>query len=537
MLVGRVHGVSGLEAREVSERPPTERGGLAPALARVAPATLIVTLLGFGSSVVVARRLGATTMTDAYYLAFSVATFGYLVLLAALRQGAIPKLTEATRAEPQDSFSLGCSELLSATIVTASIISVVVTGIMLALMPAVAGGPEHLVGPTRQYLVELVPYAVSGAMEGTLAAILAVTGMFALPALLVGSEALLKGLLVLLVPELGAQALVLGSLVGNLAAVLVLWELVRHRGVSLRLVGFRRSPLVRSVLALAGPLAVGQTVLQVNPLIDRAAAAGLGSGDVTAFELGMRLYGAPAGLVAAILIAPLAATWSAQLATDGWPAVRRSYSGVVRIVIIVVPPLAITGFLVRHDIVAFVYQSHAYTALAVSRTADVVGLLFFCLTPAILIVPLATIFVIRGDSIFPMKVALANAVLNASLDVALRVPFGLAGIAASTALTYAILCAVYFFEARRRWGALGLRAALRPAAVSGASCVAIVACCVPLFGLSHLGHSRAEQIGVVGLVLAIAVIIHGLFLTLARVVDVPGLVFKPAWRPMPMTKR
>ena len=80
----------------MSERPPTERGSLLRALARVAPATLIVMLLGFGSSVLVARRLGATTMTDAYYLAFSVGTFGYVVLLAALRQGAIPKLTEET---------------------------------------------------------------------------------------------------------------------------------------------------------------------------------------------------------------------------------------------------------------------------------------------------------------------------------------------------------------------------------------------------------------------------------------------------------
>ncbi len=80
-------------------------------------------------------------------------------------------------------------------------------------------------------------------MEGALAAILAVNGMFALPALLVGCETVLKAVLVLLFPRLGAQALVLGSLVGNLANVLVLWQLVRHRGVSLRFVGFRQSPL------------------------------------------------------------------------------------------------------------------------------------------------------------------------------------------------------------------------------------------------------------------------------------------------------
>src|SRR2546429_9883387 len=105
-------------SHELIEAPPTERVGLSSAVARVAPATLIVTLLGLGSSVVVARRLGATTMTDAYYLAISVATVGYLVLLAAVRQGAIPKLTEVMQGHSAASFSLRCSELVSATLVT-----------------------------------------------------------------------------------------------------------------------------------------------------------------------------------------------------------------------------------------------------------------------------------------------------------------------------------------------------------------------------------------------------------------------------------
>jgi hypothetical protein len=38
-------------------------------------------------------------------------------------------------------------------------------------------------------------------------------------------------------------------------------------------------------------------------------------------------------------------------------------------------------------------------------------------------------------------------------------------------------------------------------------------------------------------VLAIALIIHGLFLTIGRVVDVTRLGLKPTWRPMLMIKR
>ena len=179
-------------------------------------------------------------MTDAYYLAYSVATFGFLVLLAALRQGAIPKLTEMRTGSSRQVLSRGCSELLSATLVTTTVISVVATAVMLLAVPLAAAGSEHLVSLTRQYLLELAPYAVSGAMQGALASILAVTGMFAIPALLVGCEPVLKVVLVLVVPGLGAQALVfLGSLGGNLIAVIILWQLApppRNHA------GFRRLP-------------------------------------------------------------------------------------------------------------------------------------------------------------------------------------------------------------------------------------------------------------------------------------------------------
>lgn len=511
-------------------------GSLGKSLVRLAPATLIVQLLGFAASLALAARLGATTMTDAYYLAYSVPLFAYVVLLAAVRQGAIPLLTGAASRQSAQQFATSCSELLTATIVAATALSMAVTAVMVFLLPAVAGGGAHLAALTRTYILELSPYAVSGATLGALGAILAVRGEFAMPALVLGWEPFLKGCLVMLFPALGAQALVIGSLAGNLLAVTVLWELVRRSGVALRPARFRSSPLVRTVLKLTIPLAVGATVLQFNPLIDRAMAAGLGSGNVTALELGVRLFAAPAGLLGAILIAPIATTWSARLARDGWGAVGQSFSRVVAAVVILVPPLAMAGFLVRHDLVALMYKSQAYTAVAVSRTADVLGWLLFGLLPEILFVPLAALFVIHGDSVFPMKVALANGVLNVVLDVMLRGPFAVSGIALSTTITYIILCAVYFWKARRRWP-LDLRSVRRPLAVSGASCIAIFLLCATVFGLSNSSGSRSDELVVVAMVLGMAGLIHGSLVMVGGVARLTGMPVRPGWRPLAALRR
>jgi putative peptidoglycan lipid II flippase len=290
-------------------------------------------------------------------------------------------------------------------------------------------------------------------------------------------------------------------------------------------------------MRLTLPLAVGATVLQFNPLVDRTMAAGLGPGNVTALELGFRLFSAPAGLLGAILIAPIATAWAARLETDGWSAVGRSFSRILGAVVIVVPPLTIVGFLLRHDLVGLVYRSHAYTAVAVSRTADVFGLLLFGLGPEILFVPLSALFVIRGDTVFPMKVAIANATMNALLDLVLRGPLGVSGIALSTTVTYIALCGAYLWQGERLWGALNLRSVLRPLAVSLVSCTAIFVSCATVLGVDRASASRPEELAVSAAVLGVAATIHGSLMILAGIPRMMGIPGGLAWRPLATWRR
>ena len=376
---------------------------------KLVPASLLVQILSFGSSIVLATQLGASTRTDAYYLALSVPLVAYTVLLAGIRWGGIPALTTVAREETHDDFERACSELVTATLVASAIASVIVTAVMIIVLPAAAGGSAQLSSLTRLFMLELMPYAVTGAMLGTLGAILAVTGRFVVATLMLAFEPALKSILVILYREqLGVQALVIGNLVGNLLAVVVLWIVVRRAGIRLTFGDGRRSSVVRSVFKLSAPLVISQAVLQFNPLIDRTTAASLGAGDITELELGLRLFSAPVLLLTAAMIAPLAASWSSRLATDGWEAVTRSFARVVAAVFLITTPVIIAGIAVRHQLVALLYGSHAYTPTAVSRTADVLGMLLLGLVPRILIIPLSTLFVIREDTVFPMKVGIVN---------------------------------------------------------------------------------------------------------------------------------
>src|SRR5689334_12154561 len=98
----------------VRTSPGVRDPGLKRTIASLAPASLLLQLVSFISSVVLATRLGATTATDAYYLALSVPVVAYGILTAAVRLGAIPALTRVAQTRSADEFRMASEELICA---------------------------------------------------------------------------------------------------------------------------------------------------------------------------------------------------------------------------------------------------------------------------------------------------------------------------------------------------------------------------------------------------------------------------------------
>ena len=460
----------------------------------VVPVSLGVQVLSLASSVVLARVLGATTATDAYYLGLSVPVFVYGALVGALRQAAIPALTSVS--DSSVALTAASGELMRGVTAVATVATVLAVGASEAALPLVAHG--QLLSETRLILLELTPYGILGALTGVLSAILAVRGSFLLPVAVVGLESIVKVVLMVAFGRgLGVQSLVLGNLVGGAGAVVVLVLVARRLGVFIGLRGRVDSPFVRSAVRLSAPLIISLSVLQVNPVIDRTMTSGLGKGEVTALSLGLRLFVAPAGLVTSLLIAPITATWAARFAHDGWPALQASARRMVEVAARVVPPMVVLGIVLRRQIVDLALSGGAFPPSALRNTAAVLGMSFLALPAQTLVVALAALFVVRSDTVFPMKVAFANVVLNIVLNFALRRPLGVGGIALSTSLTMSILVIAYLVEVRRRWGGLGLdgaallwRSALVVAGLIGVSLALLDA-------LPH-AHSRVDAAAALG---------------------------------------
>lgn len=427
--------------------------GLLRTMLRLSPWSLGVQAASLVSSIALARVLGASSATDAYFLGLSVPLFVYGVLLTAVRSGVIPPLTEL--ANNENAFSRASSQIVSATAVSSAICTLLLSAAAVLVLPSLAGGSEHFAYLMRITIIELAPLGVLGSLTGAFGAMLAVRRIFAPQVAVMAIEPLLKTVLTLtLGPSIGAQALVLGNLIGSSAAVLVLWRLVRRAGVQIRFGRPIDTPIVRGAIAVSAPLLVSASVLQVNPVVDRTMAAGIGRGSVTALELGLRSFLVPATLVLSTLVNPLTATWAARLHHTGWSALQESMGRILTVLSMTLPPVVVLGFLLRHELVSIVYEGGAYPAKALDETGQVFGILLLAAPAMLCSITLSTVFVVQRKTVFNMKIGIANVVFNVVLNWLLRPVLGVAGIALSTTITFSILAGAYVVGVRRRWGGL-----------------------------------------------------------------------------------
>jgi putative peptidoglycan lipid II flippase len=473
---------------------------------RLTPWNLGVQALSFASAVALARVLGASVSTDAYYLGLSIPVLSYGILMGALRSGAIPALTDVA-SRGQEDLERAASEVFSGVLVASCALAVVVTAAAELLMPLIVGG--RLLDLTRMTLLELMPCTVFGATIGILTALLNVRGAFAVPIGVLMLEPLLKTTFTFTFGrEIGIQALIAGNLAGGGLAAAVLWYWVRRRGIRLRIVRSVYTPFVRRTFRLSIPLIASSSLLLVNPLVDRTMASSLGEGSITAFELGLRLSFVPAGFVTGLLIGPITAAWAARLAKGGWTALRASTTRAIAGAAAILPPLVVLGVLMRHEIVTVIFQGGEYSPSALHKTGSVFGMIMLGLPAQMLIVFFSALFIVQKDTIFPMKVAGLNVVLNVALNFAFRPLFGIAGIALSTSLTYTILLVIYAYVAYRRWGSFYAGRVWPLLSRLTVSAAAMVGVCLALVAALPAADSRPEALLVAVVVTAVGLLIH-----------------------------
>lgn len=448
------------EAGALSEQKPSAGGRIARAALILMAGTILSRFVGVGRESTISYLFGAGAEVDAFTIANHVATIVYDLLIAGTVSAAlVPVFSEySERKEGPGEFGqvVGTVLTLAGIFLAASVVLLEVFAQPLVSFMSVGYSPE-----TQALALVMTQWVLPGVLfmglSGVVMAALYSLHRFTLPAFtsvlfnaaIIFSAFSLAGLM-------GVKSLALGLVVG--AAAMLLLQAPGLRDIPLRPRLDMRHPAVRKILKLYAPVGLSVIVSSIALVIDRNLASQVGEGAISAMRFATTLVQFGLGIVAAAISLAALPTLSQYFTNGDEDGFKRTLSGGLRMVTVLVFPAAALLMALSVPLVNLVFRHGVFdqadselTVLALRLY--VLGLPFSAIDQVLLFA-----FYARKNTLTPAMIGIAQFAVYLSIAFGTYKTWGMAGLvlANSAQLAFhAIVTAVFLLRAMR--GAGGLR--------------------------------------------------------------------------------
>lgn len=418
-------------------------GHIASSAGTVAIGTFSSRILGFVRDMILASAFGASTVADAFYVAFRIPNFlRELFAEGSMSAAFVPVFSEYLTLNGK----ADARKLARATFTILSLITTAVVIVGIGFSPQIIGviARGFLDDPEKFRLTALLtrmmfPFLLFISSSALIMGILNSLHRFGPPAFSsVVYNVVNIATFLLLAPYFQEPvfAAAIGVTLGGLAQFLMQLPALYSEGFS---IAFLRPilPLHAGVVKMGRlilPTVLGLSVTQINLLVNTFLASFLPLGSVSYLYYGMRLIHFPLGIFAVALSTALLPTLSIQAAKKDFPALSRSFSFGLRLVFFITFPALMGLILFRVPIVQTLFERGAFDHVATVGTAD--ALLFYALglwafAGIRIVVP---VFYAMQDTKTPVKIGIFSMLLSIVLNLLLMGPMQHRGLALATSL-------------------------------------------------------------------------------------------------------
>jgi putative peptidoglycan lipid II flippase len=404
--------------------------------------TMASRILGFARDMLIAAKLGAGPVADAFFVALKLPNlFRRLFGEGAFNAAFVPAFAGSYAVEGARQARDLANSL--AGLMTIWLSALVVLGIvfmpqlLFVLAPGFVGEAERfplaveLTRITFPYLLFICLAAlVSGVLNGMdrFAAAAATPVLFNLIAM-----AALLGLTPFVATP--GHALAWGVLASGVAQLILLLVAVRSAGMAINpLSRPRLTPAVRGVLRRMVPGLVGAGVTQLNLAIDIVIASLLPAGAVSYLYYADRIAQLPLGVIGAAVGTALLPLLARQLRSGQSLSAHRSQNRAIELSLAFALPAAFAMAVVAGPIISALFERGAFGTAAAAATAAALVAYAVGLPAFVLVKALTPGFFARGDTATPVKVGFGIVALNLVLNLALTPFLAHVGIALATSL-------------------------------------------------------------------------------------------------------
>lgn len=447
------------QAGAFAEQKPSAGRRIAGAALILMVGTILSRFMGVGRESTIAYLFGAGGLTDAFTIANHVATIVFDLLISGTVSAAlVPVFSEyAERLEDRTEFG----RIVSTIITLAGIFLILSVGVLeifaqpLVSFMGVGYSPEvqELAFVMTQWVL---PGVFFMGISGVIMAALYALHRFTFPAF----TSLLFNLAIIvcafaLSGVLGIKSLALGLVVGAFAMVLL--QVPGLRDIMIRPRLELGHPAVRKILKLYAPVGLSVIVSSIALVIDRNLASQVGEGAISAMRFATTLVQFGLGLVAAAISLASLPTLSQFFTNGDEDGFRRTLSGGLRLVTVLVLPAAGLLLALSIPLVSFIFKHGEFNESDQNLTVlalrfYVIGLPFAAVDQVLLFA-----FYARKNTIIPAMIGIAQFAVYLAIAYGTYGTWGMPGLvlASSAQLAFhAIVTAVFLLRAMREAGGL-----------------------------------------------------------------------------------
>ncbi|MDX1975945.1 MAG: murein biosynthesis integral membrane protein MurJ [Rickettsiales bacterium] len=420
--------------------------------------TLISRVLGFVRDVTIAHSIGASMLSDAFFVAFKLPNFlRRLFAEGAFNSAFVPMFAGMLASEGESKAKQFASEAMSFLL----LILIAVTAIFIISMPWLMGilAPGFSDSPEKFNLTVTLTritmcYIIFISLVSLLGGILNSKDKFAA----VAATPILLNLCLIIVPwciEDITPNMAYGLAWAVMAAGVVQWLWLTYFCYKLdilpRFVRPRLTPDVKKLLVLIAPVALGAGVVQINLVIDTIIASYFNVG-VSYIYYADRINELPLAVIGIALGTAILPMMSRQIREGDHARAHATQNRALELALFVSVPAAMALWVIAYPIISVMFERGAFSHSDATEVSKVLMAFALGLPAFVLVKVIAPGFYARQDTKTPFKIAMWCVLINLVFNLILMQPLQYVGMALATSIASwvnVILMAVILL--RRKW--------------------------------------------------------------------------------------
>ncbi len=435
---------------------------LLKSIATVSGFTMISRIIGFIRDVLIARYLGATMLSDAFFVALRFPNlFRSLFAEGTLNVSFVPIFSKILKKKGKKRARLFAKEAFSLLFYILLIFTILIEILMPFAMIILAPGFDQIPGKiavTTELSRITFPFLLAVSLVSLLSGVLNSIGKFAAaaftPCLL---NLMMIGFLVFFSPFMPnpAYALAWGVFVAGIVELaFLLWNVYKNDlffGIWGPIQVIRCfSQDIKTLFKRMLPGVFGAGVYQINLFLDTFFVSFLIQGAVSWLNYAYHLFQLPIGIIGVAIGTALLPILSRCIQDGDYKKAHHEMNRALEVSLLMSVSSMVGLFILAVPIVSVLFERGAFTYEETLPTAYALKAFSIGLPAYMLTKSLMPFFYAKGDTATPVKIATVGVIINAVLCLILMQFWGHVGIALATGITVWINAGQYVFLLRRK---------------------------------------------------------------------------------------